>query len=187
MAIWSLFPGCFVLDDKGSRPQPYSCARFVASVQAGRVTWNLAAAESCLLGAYHGAGAECGYDFGVCSGATPQVELGGACSPNALAPECKGDAFCLAAAPGACTGTCAPRRHEGDPCTRHADCVSGLACDDTGHCASLFAPGGCSLASGPACQRAGASCNPAAVQPVCVWGTVLRSDDDDLPSAGEAR
>jgi hypothetical protein len=172
MAIWSLFPGCFARDDKGSVGQPYSCARFAASVEAGRVSWDLARAESCLSGAYHGAGSECGYRFGECSGTSPQVELGGACSPNALAPECKGDAFCLAVTSGACTGTCVPRQSEGEPCAHHADCAGGLSCGDTGHCTSSFASGGCSFASGPACQPAGASCNPAAVQTVCVWGTV---------------
>lgn len=136
--------------------QPYGCPRLLASIAAGRVTFDAALAAPCFEGF-----PECSGVRGIgCSGTTPNVALGGACSVFALAPECKGNAFCLASAAGSCMGTCTAQRPHGEACATTDECIQPASCDQTGHCGPIE----------PASTRPTGACTPG--RDVCVVGTV---------------
>jgi hypothetical protein len=98
-------------------------------VDAGRVTYAPAAAESCLsavraLGCDVAIAAEpeaCRTMF------TGTVAEGEACS---VSPECAGDAFCAGASCPDVVGTCTARKASGQSCAADDECQSALACED---------------------------------------------------------
>jgi hypothetical protein len=124
-------------------PQPYACPRLVASIAAGRTGFDPAKAQSCLQSLID---SSCEYYTGYptrdplpCAGLIPEVALGGACSPYALAPECVGTAYCRADAAGSCTGTCVAGLSLGAGCQSDVECES-RRCDPTRHCRRSSGP-----------------------------------------------
>jgi hypothetical protein len=116
---------------------PVICARFVASIQAGRLGFDGAAAATCassLAAVSTCAGSSMDTLAGCDQVFTPRVALGGTCASFYVVigtNECMGDAYCKEGANYACTGVCTAKVPLGGACDILSDvrCTSGATCD----------------------------------------------------------
>ena len=116
---------------------PVICARFVASIQAGRLGFDAAEAATCassLAATNACAGTSMSGLAGCDQVLSPLVPLGGTCASFYLfiaTNECMGDATCKEGANYACTGVCTARVPLGGTCDPLSDvrCTTGATCD----------------------------------------------------------
>jgi hypothetical protein len=120
---------------------PVFCARFDASVAAGRVSFDGTHGRACLdelATALTCAGSTPSMPAQApdCTVVTPRVPLGGTCKAfdtTFISQECMGDAYCKQGPNQACDGTCTARATLGQPCDLLNDvlCAQTLTCDST--------------------------------------------------------
>jgi hypothetical protein len=138
---------------------PVFCARFDASIAAGRISFDGTHARACLDEL--AAGLTCGgstpsmpVQAPDCNVVTPRVALGGTCrifDSTLIATECVGDSYCKQGPSGACDGTCTARATLGQPCDLLNDvrCAQSLTCDSATKKCVMPAP---PAAAGAACD-----------------------------------
>jgi hypothetical protein len=92
------------------------------------------------------------------------VKLDGDCNLDA---DCSGEQYCKTG--DMCPGKCAPFEQAGGACGSNDNCVSGLKCDDNGHCVTP-------AAEGEACQQG---------EPDCADGLLCLGQDDTKKTPGK--